>query len=378
LQQSFTDILINAEVLLQADGSAAIAKVMQRCVDDEGRVVSNYNENPLLNAMMYECEFGDGTTKDYAANTIVTNEYMESDADGHSSLLLYHIIDHKGSGDATPMKDKYYVTATGTRCIRQTTKGWKLLVQWHNSSRQWIDLKILKEPNSVQVAEYATSCDIADHPACAWWVPYVLRKRDMIVSAVNLRVCKCSHNNGIEVSGSIKEALDFERKNGYTFLGRCPYQEMGNVCVAFEILGPNDKPPIGWYKASGDIVFDVKMDFTCKARWVNDRHKTLDSTTPSFAGIVSRESICVTLTYAALLGFPVIGADIQNAYLQAPSSEKHYIICGPEFGIENEGCVESFVCYMEAKLLEETSGTTSVIAWDIWGSSLLGVTPMFG
>ena len=32
-----------------------------------------------------------------------------------------------------------------------------------------------------------------------------------------------------------------------------------------------------------------------------------------------------------------MGADIKNAYLQAPSSEKHFIVCGPEFGIENEG-----------------------------------------
>ena len=29
--------------------------------------------------------------------------------------------------------------------------------------------------------------------------------------------------------------------------------------------------------------------------------------------------------------------DIQNAYLQSPSSEKHFIICGPEFGLENVG-----------------------------------------
>ncbi len=33
----------------------------------------------------------------------------------------------------------------------------------------------------------------------------------------------------------------------------------------------------------------------------------------------------------------MLGADIRNAYLHAPSSEKHFIICGPEFGIENEG-----------------------------------------
>ena len=50
-------------------------------------------------------------------------------------------------------------------------------------------------------------------------------------------------------------------------------------------------------------------------------------------------SIRIALTHAALLGLPVLGADIRNAYLQAPSSEKHFIICGPEFGIENVGRV---------------------------------------
>jgi hypothetical protein len=95
LQQSFTDTLINAEVLLQTGDSAAIAKLMRRCVDDEGRVVGDYNENLLLNTIMYECKFDDGTTKAYAANTRASNIFIESDADGHSSLLLYNIIDHK-------------------------------------------------------------------------------------------------------------------------------------------------------------------------------------------------------------------------------------------------------------------------------------------
>ena len=32
-----------------------------------------------------------------------------------------------------------------------------------------------------------------------------------------------------------------------------------------------------------------------------------------------------------------MAADIYNAYLQAPLSEKYCIICGPEFGLENIG-----------------------------------------
>jgi hypothetical protein len=81
------------------------------------------------------------------------------------------------------------------------------------------------------------------------------------------------------------------------------------------------------------------MEFTQKARWVKDGHKSPDSTTSSFARVVSRESIRIELTYAAYLGFLSLRGDIQYAYLQAPSSEKHFIVCGPDFGTENVGQV---------------------------------------
>jgi hypothetical protein len=137
----------------------------------------------------------------------------------------------------------------------------------------------------------------------------------------------------------MKNAIEIDRKNCNTLWQNALAKEMGNVCVAFKILGPNAKAPPGWHKASGYIVFDVKMDFTWKAQWVKDGHKTPDSTTSSFARVVSHDRIHISLTYAALLGLPVIRANTRNAYLQAPSSEKHFIICGPEFGIENEGRV---------------------------------------
>ena len=106
----------------------------------------------------------------------------------------------------------------------------------------------------------------------------------------------------------------------------------------------NAKAPPGWHNAPGRIIFDVKMDFTRKARWVKDGHTAPDSETSSFAGVVSCDSIQIALTHAALLGLPVIGANICNAYLQAPSSEKHFIVCGPELGIKNEDHVALSWC----------------------------------
>ena len=79
------------------------------------------------------------------------------------------------------------------------------------------------------------------------------------------------------------------------------------------------------------------MTLERKARWVKDGHKTPEPDLCTFAGVVSRESVRIAFTYAALNNLPICAADIQNVYLQAPSSEKHYIICGPEFGLEHVG-----------------------------------------
>ena len=95
--------------------------------------------------------------------------------------------------------------------------------------------------------------------------------------------------------------------------------------------------PPGYIKSSGHLVFDVKMDFTQKAYWVKNGHCTPDLDTSAYAGVVSRDIVRIALTYAALNEINVLVADIRNAYLQAPSSEKHYIICGPEFGHEHQG-----------------------------------------
>jgi hypothetical protein len=64
----------------------------------------------------------------------------------------------------------------------------------------------------------------------------------------------------------------------------------------------------------------------------------------------------IALTYAALNGLEVCAADIRNAYLQAHSD---YIVCGPEFGVENEGNVALIhrALYGESPL-EETLGIT--------------------
>ena len=112
---------------------------------------------------------------------------------------------------------------------------------------------------------------------------------------------------------------------------------MANVLIAFNILDDNEGIPVGYSLAKVHLIFDVKMDGTFKARLCKDEHLTEDLEGSRYAGVVSRESVRIALVYAALNDIDVMAVDIRNAYLQPPTSEKHYIISGQKFGIENQG-----------------------------------------
>ena len=313
------------------------AKVIRRAKDIHGDIKGSYNDNPLLNTISYEVQFPDGELKEYGTNVIAENMYAQVDADGHHHTLLDAIVDICSNADAVSKADMYFTTKSDQRRMCKTTSGWDLLVLWKDGSEAWIPLRIMKESNPIEVAEYVTSRDLQDEPAFHWWVPWTLRKRDRIISAVNSRFVKTQHKYGIEIPRTVAEAIRLDEKNGNTLWRDAINREMENLKVAFDILDDGKKPPPGYSKSSGHIIFDVWMTLERKARWVKDGHKTPEPTWFTFAGVVSRETVRIALTYAALNDLDVCACDIQNAYLQAPTSEKHYIICGPEFGLENVG-----------------------------------------
>ena len=334
------DRILNAEVQLQVDGQSAKGRVTKRSLGPDGEQRGRYDENPILNSIVYDVEFDDGTVREYAANVIAENMLTQVDADGYSTSILKVIIDYeRDDSTAIPKCDGYVVTKSGQKRMRKTTVGWKLLVQWADDSETWVPLRHLKESNPIEVAEFARARGIDDQPAFAWWIPYTLRKRDVILSTIKARVRKTTHKYGIELPHDIEHAMELDRKNGNSLWREALAKEMTNVGIAFEVLPSGAKAPNGWKLVTGHLIWDVKMDFTRKARWVLDGHKTPDANISTYAGVVSRESVRIALTYAALHDLKVCAADIRNAYLQAPSSRKDYVICGPEFGLENVGKV---------------------------------------
>ena len=110
---------------------------------------------------------------------------------------------------------------------------------------------------------------------------------------------------------------------------------MNAIRVAFKILEGGDKVPPGYQFAPCKMVFDIKMeDLRRKSQCVAQGCATEAPATVMHASVVSRESVHIALTIAALNGLEVKTGDIQNAHLTAPNAEKTWTLCGPEFGAD--------------------------------------------
>ena len=333
------DHIIGTEIQLPHEsGEAKEAVVKSRKRNHDGTLLGKANENPMLDSRVYEVQFHDGTYAEYAANVLLENLYQQVDDDGRSHSIFSSIINHSRDEEKSITSEDGYVEVNGNKYRRITTKGWKLEVEWKDGSSSWIPLKILKESNPIEVAEYAVSRGIEKEPAFNWWVNHTLRKRDRIIKQVQHRAVKKNIKFGIRVPNSVEEAYALDKENGNTFWTDAINKELKNVIVAFK-LTDSDVAPVGSKEIPYHIIFDVKFDLTRKARCVagGHRHKEVPSYA-TYSSVVSRDSVRIVFTLAALNDLKVKMADIGNAYLNAPNKERVHVKCGPElFGPESKG-----------------------------------------
>lgn len=339
------DTYIGAQLLVPRDGERVNARVTKRMRNNNGVPIGTRHDNPMLDSREYEVEFDDGSTQEYFANVIAENLYSQIDEEGRQYLVLKGIVDHKADESAITKEDGTFRTNSGNLRMKKTTRGWKLLVEWMDGTTDWMPLKDLKEANPIEIAEYAVSNRIDDEPAFKWWVPYVIRKRNRIISKVKSKYWRTSHKFGIRVPKTVAEAYEIDRKTGTLHWTRAIEKEMSKIQgmnsfekvdgLTPEALRQNATKLPGHGEVRVHMIFDIKMDgnFTRKARLVCNGHETPDI--PQYdktSTVVSRESVRIAFLYASLNDLDILSCDVTNAYLNAPCKEKLWLEAGPEFG----------------------------------------------
>ena len=168
------------------------------------------------------------------------------------------------------------------------------------------------------------SNEISDEPDFNWWVKENLLHRDRIISKVKSNYCRISHNFGIRVPKTVKEAYETDRQSGTDFWTKAIAKDMTNVRIEFDNIDgvtpdemrKGDIQP-GYEHINAHMIFDINMGgkFTRKEILVADGHTTAPPPSITYSSVVSRESVRIAFLLASLNGLYIFACDIGNPYL---------------------------------------------------------------
>jgi hypothetical protein len=220
--------------------------------------------------------------------------------------------------------------------------NYNVMVEWENGETTSEPLSIIAADDPVTCAIYARENDLLDKPGWKRFKGIAKRQKKLfrMANQAKLRSFNTAprYKYGYEVPRTYEQAARIDRRNGNTMWQDATKTEMAQLdeYETFQDLGEGTSPPAGYKKIRVHLVFDVKHDGRHKARCVADGHLTdipLDSV---YSGVVSLRGIRLLLFLAELNQLETWATDIGNAYLEAKTKEKLYIIAGPEFG-DREG-----------------------------------------
>ena len=93
-------------------------------------VGSSYS-NPITDTTVYEVEFGDGEVAEYEANVIAQNIYSSIDEEGHHSLVVEEIVDHRTDCTETIIGKNDTVTVNGKLSHAQPLLVGNFALHWY-------------------------------------------------------------------------------------------------------------------------------------------------------------------------------------------------------------------------------------------------------
>ena len=189
-------------------------------------------------------------------------------------MVLEEISYHRKDGTAIKVADVFTIGANGNKQAKNRSR-----VRNEYENERGI-LRVVsaqrrggKQP--VDLAEYAVVSKIGHKPAFEWWVPFMLRKRDRVISKLLKKYWLTTNKFGLEIPHSVKRAYDIDDETGTELWRKAITREILKVKVEYE---DNEATPeeirsgkaagfIGFQEITCHLIFNVKMKFSRKCSW---------------------------------------------------------------------------------------------------------------
>ena len=310
----------------EADGQRFRARIVRAIMDHDADLKREPHHVKFL------CEV-DGDTADeiYTYNQVldfIERDSLDMDSDTEQLYRFRRITGHQG-----PLRtsDADYKGST-----------YNVLVEWESGEITYEPLDMIGKDDPVTCAEYAHRNNLLNTPG---WKRFrhIYKNPKKVERMVNQAKLHSYRREpfwkyGVLVPRTHAQAIELDLKNGNTKWQDAEATEMRQLLEyeTFIDKGKDGIPPSGYKKIRCHMIYDVKHDGRHKARLVAGGHLTDPNTDSVYSSVVSLRGIRLVTFLSELNNLELWGTDVGNAYLEARTKERVYIVGGSEFG-ELEG-----------------------------------------
>jgi len=217
-----------------------------------------------------------------------------------------------------------------------------VLMKWQDGSMTYEPLGLIAKDAPVACALYAKQNGLLDQPGWKRFKSIAKREKKLIrmLKQAKLKSFRNApiYQFGYQVPRTPEEAIAIDTKNGNTKWQDSMALEISqlNEYNTFTDYGKGGMAPKGYKKIRVHFVFAVKHDGRFKSRLCAGGHLTDVPLESVYSGVVSLRSIRTVIFLGELNDLITFSADVGNAYLEAETKEKVYIVAGKGFS-ELEG-----------------------------------------
>jgi hypothetical protein len=208
------------------------------------------------------------------------------------------------------------------------------MVEWENGETTTEPLSVIAADDLVTCAIYAKEHDLLDTKG--WKCFRNMAKREkhflwLVKQAKLHSYCNApKYKFGYQIPRDYEEAMKFDglnRNDRWDQSVKAKMQQLDDYCCFIDagIYG-RDLPPSDYKKIQAHLVFDIKHDVQHKARFVGGGYLTDVPMESIYSGVVSLRGVHMFTFLSELNGMELWATDIGNAFLEAYTAEKLFIV----------------------------------------------------
>ena len=303
-----------------------IKKVVEEIEDADGNRIPNIN---------FILDIGEGKVEELITyNQLLDHLEQADEQDNFMDQKLYRfraIIGDKGPLKATDPNWK------GSK--------WNVQIEWETGEITFELLSVIAADDPTTCAAYAKEKNLYNLDGWKRFRHLIKKEKQLTRAIKQSKIRQVRHAKkymfGFLIPRNYTEALEFDKANNNSKWYDATKAELDSI-HSYQVFQKHEKAqydkqkkvmnaPPGDQKIRVHLIFAFKYDGRHKARLVADGHLTPEPVESIYSGVVSLRNLKLVIFLGKLNNLELWGADIGNAYLEAPTEEKLYIVAGPEF-----------------------------------------------